>query len=78
MADDIWSTGDEFVVCEEQPEFDDSSGAVEVCVSHSDPASSSLQLLAAVYSVNCEIEKEKGASYAIKFHDRALTLLDGL
>jgi hypothetical protein len=77
LADDIWSTGDEFVVCEEQPEFDDSSGAVEVCVSHSDPASSSLQLLAAVYSVNCEIEKEKGV-YAIKFHERALTLLDGL
>ncbi len=49
LADDIWSTGDEFVVCEEQPEFDDSSGAVEGCVSHSDPARSSLQLLAAVY-----------------------------
>jgi hypothetical protein len=30
LADDVWSTGDEFVVCEEQPEFDDSSGAVEV------------------------------------------------
>ncbi|CAK9233871.1 unnamed protein product [Sphagnum troendelagicum] len=45
-------------VCEEQPEFDDSSGAVEVCVSHSDPARSSLQLLAAVYSVNCEIEDD--------------------
>ncbi len=48
LADDVWSTGDEFVVCEEQPEFDDSSGAVEVCVSDSDPALSSLQLLTAV------------------------------
>jgi hypothetical protein len=32
LADDVWSTGDEFVVCEEQPEFDDPSGAVEFCV----------------------------------------------
>jgi hypothetical protein len=58
LADDVWSTGDKFVVCEEQPEFDDSSGAVEVCVSHSDPALSSLQLSTAVYSVNCEIEDD--------------------
>ncbi len=58
LADDIWSTGDEFVVCEEQSEFDDSSGAVEVCVSDSDPALSSLQLLTAVYSVNCETEDD--------------------
>ncbi len=41
-----------------KPEFDDSSGAVEVCVSDSDPALLSLQPLTTVFSVNCEIEDD--------------------